>query len=104
MSENDPVECSVAQEVTKPPVKIRKKRDIFRFSALDQEMAIDLEKVYKIVQKGRKVLFILPLTLPVAPDREPGDWIEFEEEEAAKRAFDQITGIWSADVLDGNCP
>lgn len=100
MSENNPMDNPAATETVKAPVKVQKKRDIFRFSTGGEEMAIDLGKVWKIIRKGKKVIFVLPFPVPVAPDKEPGDWIEFIEEEATKRFFEQITGVWSADVLE----
>lgn len=100
MNENElALDNPVAEEAVKPAKKVIKKRDIFRFCA-KEDMAVDLEKYHKIMRLGKRIVFYLPVAMPNAPEQPMNDWIEFEEEEAAKRAFEQIIGIWSADVLE----
>lgn len=88
------------EEATNPASKVIKKRDIFRFCTQTEDMAIDLGKVFKIMRTGKRIMFQVPIVVPVSYDKPGGEWIEFEEEEAAQRAFEQIIAIWSADVVE----
>lgn len=72
-----------------PKVKMRPKRDIFRFSG-EKPSAINLEHVTQINVEDKKITFQFYSTAM---------FIEFETEEAAKNAFEQILSVWSADVL-----
>ena len=89
MSEDNKVESPAASEAEKPQVKFKKKRDIFRFAG-GQDMAINLEHVYKMLRDGKRITF----------QGSTADFVDFEDEEAAKRAFDQILSVWSAEVLE----
>lgn len=84
MSEENPiVEATCAKATT----KIKKKRDIFRFAG-PTDMAINLDHVYKMVQEGKRITF----------QSSTADFVDFEDEESAKRAYEQILNVWSADV------
>ena len=93
MSENGNVECSAPCEAEKPQAKVRKKRDIFRFNG-QEDMSINLEHVYKIVRAGKRITFQTAVASPTA------DFVEFESEDAAKTAFDQILSVWSQEVVE----
>ena len=89
MCDYNEMECTTPVETEKKEVKIRKKRDIFRFKG-EQDMAINVEYMYKMVREGKKITFQGSTT----------DFVEFESEEIAENAFNQIIGIWSTDVLE----
>jgi len=76
------------QEAVKPAVVLKKKRDIFRFNG-QEDMSINLEHVHKMTRKEKRVTFQFPAT---------ADFVDFEDEECAKRAYEQILGVWSCDV------
>lgn len=83
----------------KPPVHYKKKKDVFRFNG-QEDMAIDFDKIYKIVRSGKKITFY-PLQVILVPQgQDSGDHVEFVDEESAKNAFDQIINLWSCDVLE----
>lgn len=85
-----PIEVKPIEEeiAAKPSVKIKKKRDIFRFNG-SEDMSINLEHVNKMVRKEKRITFQFD---------ETADYVEFEDEECAKKAYDQILSVWSADV------
>lgn len=89
MGEESKTECTALVEAEKKQATIRKKRDIFRFSGA-QDMAINLEHVYKMIRDGHKITF----------QGSTADYVDFENEDAAKKAFDQILAVWCADVLE----
>lgn len=72
-----------------PVIKIRPKRDIFRFAG-EKPSAINLEHVTQINVEGKKITFQFYSTAM---------FVEFDNDEAAKNAFEQILSVWSADVL-----
>lgn len=89
MSEENKLDCPTTQECEKPKAKFKKKRDIFRFNG-QEEMSINLEHVYKIVRSGNKITF----------QATTADFVDFESDEAAKTAYDQIIGVWCSDVFE----
>lgn len=72
-----------------PLVKIRRKRDIFRFTG-ERPTAINLEHVTNICIEGKRLTFSFYSTALN---------IDLESEEAAKIAFEQLLNIWASDVL-----
>ncbi len=70
-------------------IALKKKRDIFRFNG-QEDMSINLEHVHKIVRSEKRITFQLPAT---------ADYVDFESEEVAKVAYDQILTAWASDVV-----
>jgi hypothetical protein len=87
MSE-ETIEVKPIEEAVNTVGKIKKKRDIFRFNG-SEDMSINLEHVNKMVRKEKRITFQFD---------ETADYVEFEDEECAKKAYDQILSVWSADV------
>jgi hypothetical protein len=69
--------------------KVLAKRDIFHFSG-EKPTAINLEHVTQLVIEGRRITFTFYNTTM---------FVDLENEEAAKMAFDKILSIWSANVV-----
>jgi hypothetical protein len=89
MNENLPIENLAAEEISEPIIKMKKKRDIFRFNG-QEEMSINLEHIYKITRSGKRITF----------QANTADFVEFEDEESSRRAYEQIISVWSSDVLE----
>lgn len=89
MSEDLPMDCATTEQGVVPKVTIKKKRDIFRFNG-QEDMSINLDHVYKITRSAKRITF-QGLT---------SDFVEFQDEEGAKKVYDQIISIWSSDVLE----
>ena len=68
--------------------KIPKKRDIFRFKG-QEDMSINLDHVQKINRKEKRIAFQLTAT---------ADYVDFETDEAAANAYENIIAVWSSDV------
>jgi len=96
MSEEYKVDCPAPSEAAAPQVKFEKKRDIFRFKGPAQDMAINLEHVYKIVREEKKITF-----QPVGAigDKPTSDFVEFETVEAATNAQEQILNTWASELI-----
>lgn len=90
MSEDNSMDSSVTAEPIKTAQKVHKKRDIFRFKG-PEEMSLCLDHVHKITRKEKRITFQFAAT---------ADFVDFENEEAAEKGYDQIIGVWSADVLE----
>jgi DNA polymerase sigma len=90
MSEDTQIECTSTQEACKSKAAMKKKRDIFRFKA-EEDMSINLEHMNKMTRKDKRITFQFS---------ETADYVEFESEEIAQRAYEQILNIWVADVLE----
>ena len=97
MSEALPVDSCCSQACEKETPKFKKKRDIFRFKGANQDMAINLEHVFKIVQQGKRITFE---PINADPEKPFTPYVEFETEEAAQKAQDQILSAWSSDVAE----
>jgi hypothetical protein len=98
MSEECKAECAAVEEAVNSKPNVKKKRDIFRFVG-QEDMAIDLGHVYKIVRREKRIDFHIPV--PAYEEKRPfADYIDFEKEESCKKAFEQIIAVWSADVLE----
>lgn len=97
MSENLPVDSACPEKCEPKAIKVRKKRDIFRFKGNGQDMALNLDYVYKITQTGKRISFI-----PVAadPDKASSDYVDFENDEAAQKAVEQILTAWSSEIVE----
>lgn len=97
MSENLPMDNNCSENCETKPIKIRKKRDVFRFKGNGQDMALNLDYVYKITQTEKRISFI-----PVGadPDKASADYVEFENEDAAQKAVEQILTAWSSEVVE----
>ena len=76
------------EEVKQKPT-IRKKRDIFRFNG-EKDISINLEHVTNMYAEGKRITFQFYTN---------ATFIDLEDDEAAKRAYEQIIGVWSADVV-----
>lgn len=99
MSETCKMDCAAPAESAQPQVKFEKKRDIFRFKGPKQDMAINLEHVYKIVREDKKIMFQPVGAIPGDPEKPVGDFVEFETVEAATNAQEQILNIWASEVI-----
>jgi hypothetical protein len=97
MSENDQVCNETSCETIKPIQQLKKRRDIFRFRSVDQDMAINLEHVFKIVHQDKRIIFEPANADPTKP---VAAFIEFETEEAAKQAYEQIINVWASETPD----
>lgn len=73
-----------------PKNKTKPRRDIFRFAG-EKPAAINLEHVTQINVEGKRITFQFYSTAM---------FIDMDDEEAAKNAFEQILNVWSADVLE----
>jgi len=76
----------------KKPIEVLKhktKRDIFRFSG-ENPSAINLEHVSMLKLEGKRLAFNFHTN---------GITVDFETEEGAKNAFEQIINVWAADVV-----
>jgi hypothetical protein len=95
--EENKVECAAPCQAAKTAQVYKKTRAVFRFISPDQDVAINLEHVYKIVCEGKSVKF-----LPAGFDSSKPftDSFEFESEEAAKKAHEQIMIGLIFDVLE----
>jgi len=89
MSEENIVDNKPTEEAVKPQPSCRRKRDIFRFNG-QEDMSINLEHVHKMSRKEKRITFQFPAT---------ADFVDFEDEEAAKKAYDQIINVWASYVL-----
>lgn len=92
MSQEGVLEAAEAvegQEAVKPQPTYRKKRDIFRFNG-QEDMSINLEHVHKMTRKEKRITFQFPAT---------ADFVDFEDEAAAKNAYEQLLTVWASDVL-----
>lgn len=98
MSEECKMECTAAAEPAQPQVRFEKKRDIFRFKGPKQDMALNLEHVYKIVREEKKIMF-QPVGAFIDPEKPTGDFVEFDTVEAATNAQDQILNIWAHEAI-----
>jgi hypothetical protein len=68
--------------------KARPKRDIFRFNG-EKPTAVNLEHVTTMAVEGKKITFSFYTN---------AIFVELENDEAAKNAFEQILNVWVADV------
>jgi hypothetical protein len=83
------VENKCCEAPIKEKAKIKPKRDIFRFAG-EKPAAINLEHVTQIRVEGKRITFDFYSTAM---------FVDFQDEEATKTAFEQILTFWSADVL-----
>lgn len=72
------------------PTRSQSARDIFRFDG-EKPTAINLEHVTQITREGKRITFQFYNTAM---------FVDFEEDEAAQNAFNQIITVWCADVLE----
>jgi hypothetical protein len=96
--------AAIAQTQPKPEeaqkcCPMKKKRDIFRFNGTE-DMTIDLGHIYKIVKSGKRITFHTPFAIPNDSEKRFADYVEFENEDVAARAYDQILNVWGSDVLE----
>lgn len=70
--------------------KCHKKRDIFRFNG-QEDMSINLEHVYKMVRAGKRITFQTAVANPTA------DYVEFDDDDIATNAYQQILNVWCSD-------
>ena len=77
-------------EETKPQVKVKKKRDILRFNG-DKDISINLEHVTLARVEGKRITFEFYSTQT---------FIDLEDDDSAKKAYEQIIAIWSTDVVE----
>jgi len=68
-------------------VKSKHKRDIFRFNG-EKPTAINLEHVTSMCVEGNKITFSFYTT---------AIYVELENEEAAKIAFESLLNVWACD-------
>jgi len=90
MNEEIQMDIGNTGEPVKPTTKIRPKRDIFRFAG-EKPTAINLEHVTQFRVEGKRMIFDFYSTAM---------FVDLENEEAAKNAFEQVLNVWSADVVE----
>ena len=73
-----------------PQVSFKKKRDIFRFNG-EKDISINLEHVTTMFAEGKRITFQFYTN---------ATFIDLEDDAAAKRAYEQIIGVWSADAIE----
>lgn len=78
------------EKCVNPNVTVKKKRDIFRFNG-DKDISINLEHVTSMYLEGKRITFQFYAT---------STFIDLENEEAGKKAYEQILGIWSVDNIE----
>jgi hypothetical protein len=67
---------------------MKKKRDIFRFAG-EKDISINLEHVTSMFVEGKRITFQFYQT---------ATFVDLEDDEAAKKAYENIIGIWSTDA------
>jgi hypothetical protein len=77
------------EEVKQKPA-FKKKRDIFRFQG-EKDISINLEHVTTMFAEGKRITFQFYTN---------ATFIDLEDDAAAKRAYEQIIGVWSADAIE----
>jgi hypothetical protein len=103
INEDGKVEEILTDEGAEKPLKVRpnvsqeanfkafkKKRDIFRFHG-EKDISINLEHVTTMFAEGNRLTFQFYTN---------ATFVDLEDEVAAKRAYEQIVGIWSADAIE----
>ncbi len=71
-------------------ISFKKKRDIFRFNG-EKDISINLEHVTTMFAEGKRITFQFYTN---------ATFIDLEDDAAAKRAYEQIIGVWSADAIE----
>lgn len=71
-------------------ISFKKKRDIFRFQG-EKDISINLEHVTTMFAEGKRITFQFYTN---------ATFVDLEDDAAAKRAYEQIIGVWSADAVE----
>jgi hypothetical protein len=80
--------CAPKPTIAEKP-QVKAKRDIFRFNG-DKTTAINLDHVTQILIEGNRLTFNFSST---------SVYVDLEDEESAKKSFEQILGIWAGESV-----